>query len=81
MGTVSIASVENLSDLVASLAACREGAEEAFREEICELERLVQEADANQREANQALEEAREWVSICQAEVDRIESEMSDDRY
>lgn len=76
MGTVSLASVENLSDLVASLAACREGAEDSFREETCELERLVEEADANQREANQALEEARQRVAQCQAEVARIESEM-----
>ena len=78
MGAVSIASVENLSDLVASLAACREGAEESFREEICGLERLVADADANQREANQALEEASQWVAQCQMEVDRIESEMAD---
>ncbi len=76
MGAVSIASVENLSDLVASLAACRESAEESFREETCELERLVEEADANQREANQALEEASQYVAQCQAEVSRIESEM-----
>ena len=78
MGAVSIASVENLSDLVASLAACREGAEESFREETSELERLVEEADANQHEANQALEEAIQYVAQCRAEVYRIESEIAD---
>ena len=78
MNAVSVASVENLSDLVASLAVCREGAEESFREMSCDLERLVEEAGDNQREASQALEDARERVAQCQAEVDRIESEMEE---
>ena len=78
MNAVSVASVENLSDLVASLAVCREGAEESFREMSCDLERLVEEAGDNQREASQALEDARERVAQCQAEVDRIESEMDE---
>ena len=78
MNAASVASVENLSDLVASLAVCREGAEASFREQSCELERLVDEVEANQQEARQALEAARERVAQCQAEVSRIESEMED---
>lgn len=78
MNAVSVASVENLSDLVASLAVCREGAEAAFREQFCEMERLVEEVGANQQEASRALEAARERVAQCQAEVDRIESEMEE---
>ena len=73
----TIASIENLEDLNASLGACLEETGACFDEAAASLGRLSEAAEAERTAATQALEEAEENVVQCESLVDSIEDDLS----